>query len=699
MRLRSGIGKATTWLVIGLALLQFPTVSFARGGRGGGGFGGGGFGGGRMGGGGFGGGRSFGGGGFRGGNFSGGSAFRGGNFGGGNFGGARMGGGNFAPRQSFSAPSQSFRSPSMGSSQFGSNLGSSQVGRGVNSQGLGTTVRSGGIGGGQSPRIQAGQNFSGPRTGQTLGLQPNRSLYGGGAGGVGQPGGIGSPGLSNRSGPTALANRSTVGFGNGSRQIGNQQLSTRIGSQTTGIRSGQFGNQQFAQFQRNGNFANHTGNWGQNWNNNFNNSFNNNFSNNTWQNNYRNTVVNQNNFYGGWYGGPWGGAWGYGWGYPYWPLAVAWGLGALFSPWGYGGYGYGGYGYGGYGAYYNPYVAYGVPVYVTTLDPGYYTVPLSLPESTEPPKQVDPQREAAFRMVEDGRALFLKGDYKGALAKYDAAIPDLKNDPLVHELRALALFALGDYGESAATLNSLLAVAPGMNWFSMRNQYPDVATYTSHLRALEGFLRDNPNNAAARFVLGYHYLVTNYPDAAARQFAKVVELEPKDAVAKKLLDSLTKSTKKETMPTPLPAEANAFQTELVGRWVAKSDDGSEFQVSFDNAGGFIWNATPKKGDPVKQTGRFTATPDRLILDSSTKNDSLISRVESLGPDHFRLWLTDESSLSFHREGAPATPPSGSGSPIPPRAGIPSNEPTPIVPKPSQDDEPADAVIPGKVKGI
>lgn len=697
MRLSSGIGKATTWLVMGLALLQFPAMSFARGGRGGGGgFGGGG----RMGGGGFGGGRSFGGGGFSGGRsfggggFSGGG-FRGGNFGGGNFGGsARMGGGNFSPRQSFSAPSQSFRSPSMGSSQFRSNLGSSQAGRGLSSQGLGATVRDGGVGGAQGARIQPGQNFSGARTGQTLGgLQPNRALYGGNAGGAGQlggrgPSGVGNRGLSNSGGATALANRNTAGFGSGSQRIGNQQRSTRIGSQATGFRGGQFGNQQFAQFQRNGNFANRTGNWGtqngfrnQNWSNNFNNNFNNN----TWQNNYRNIVVNQNNFYGGWYGGPWGGAWGAGWGYPFWPFAVGWGLGAMFSPWGFG------------GGYFNPYVGYGTPVYATVLEPTYYAVPVAIADTTEPPQQVDPRREAAFRMVEDGRALFMKGDYQGALAKYDAAIPDLKDDPLVHELRALTLFALGDYAESAATLNSLLAVAPGMNWFSMRNQYPDVATYTAHLRALEGFLRENPNNAAARFVLGYHYLVTNYPEAAAKQFAKAVELEPKDAVAKKLLDSLTKTEKKETMPTPLPAEGGGIQTELVGRWVAKSDDGSEFRVSFDNAGGFIWNATPKQGDPVKQTGRFTATPDRLILDSSTKDDSLIARVESRGPDHFRLWLTDDSSLNFHREGA--GPPPATGAPIPPRAGIPANEPTPIEPTPLKDDAPADAVIPGKVKGI
>jgi tetratricopeptide (TPR) repeat protein len=321
---------------------------------------------------------------------------------------------------------------------------------------------------------------------------------------------------------------------------------------------------------------------------------------------------------------------------------------------------------------------------------------------------VDPKKEAAFALVEEGRKLFLAGDYQGALAKYDAAIPDLKDDPIVHELRALALFALGDYHEAAATLNALLAVAPGMDWQSMRNQYPDVATYTKQLRALEQFLRDHPDDAAARFVLGYHYLVTNFADAAAKQFEKVVELEPRDAVAKKLLDSLTKDKKPASPDTTPPAAADGTspETDLVGNWIAKGDDGSEFDLTLMQDGNFTWVVTPPKGNVVKQTGTFTATADRLILDADGQETTLMARVESRGPDHFRFWITDDANLKFHREGVnspePAPTVKAEDSGTLPEAPIPQKSAPPATPEaeekappalelPSPSEDPADAV--------
>ncbi len=399
--------------------------------------------------------------------------------------------------------------------------------------------------------------------------------------------------------------------------------------------------------------------------------------------------------------------WGWGWGYPFWGRSLFWGLGGFFSPWwGWGG-GWGGYGgYGGYASYYNPYCVYGSQYgYVSPLGTDYYTQPVAIAEATQ---TQDPKMVAAFQLVEDGRALFLKGDYQGALAKYDTAIPDLKGDPVVHELRALALFALGDYHEAAATLNALLAVAPGMDWASMRNQYPDVTTYTTQLRKLEAFLRENPDDAAARFVLGYHYLVTNFPDVALKQFQRVVELEPRDAVAKKMVETLSKG-KSTTTPAPtIDNQANApIETDLVGSWLAKTDDGTQFALVLNDAGDFTWTVTPQKGNPVKQTGKYTITPDRLILDAAGQNDTLMARVESRGPHHFRFWVTDDGSLAFHREGVntPEPPQAASKSnaaalpsaPIPPRAGIPADpaaDKLPVISLPSPTPiNPADATVP------
>ncbi len=673
-------------------------------------------------------------------NFGGGRGFSAPRMGGGNFSAPRMGGSFSAPRmgnqgnfggRGFS-PAPSFRAPSMNVPQMrGGNLGGAPAMRNFNSPNIGNAFRGGQTGGPNGMRIQPGPNFPGGQNfGRMTNIQPNRGLYGRG-------GNFGPPGIAGRMqqgfGQTArigslphTAGRAPVfgntrGFNQGwnGRQIGQMPFGGRR------IGGGNFGNagwgrgNNFAQFQgrRGGwNQWNGGGNWGINRGNWHNVGWNNGWNRGNWGANYRNVAIN-NNYYG-WYNRPWGGGWGWGWGgwYPFYRSAFFWGLGPFFSPWGWGGgwgggygLGYGGFYGGGYGPYFNPYCAYGTQIdYVSPLGGDYYTQPLTLPQATvtQNDNNLDPQTRAAYALVEQGRQLFRGGDYRGALAKYDAAIPDLKTDPVVHELRALALFALADYHEAAATLNALLAVAPGMDWTSMRNQYPDLATYTNQLRALEGFIRENPNDAAGRFVLGYHYLVTNYPEAALVQFQKVVELEPKDVVAKKMVETLQKKDDSQPNPAGEAAVDPALQTDLVGRWRAKSKDGTTFDVTFDDAGGFVWKAAPPQGPAAEQSGKYTATPDRLILDPTAEQDSLISKVESRGPDHFRLWLTDEAYLAFRRDGVNTPEPEVVGKPDPAApvlkpAPIPQRVPAPPLPaNPGikvplpEEDPPADASPPG-----
>ncbi len=45
---------------------------------------------------------------------------------------------------------------------------------------------------------------------------------------------------------------------------------------------------------------------------------------------------------------------------------------------------------------------------------------------------------------------------------------------MIHEVYALSLFAIGDYEAAAATLNALLASAPGMDWTSVSSLYGDI---------------------------------------------------------------------------------------------------------------------------------------------------------------------------------------------------------------------------------
>src|SRR5262249_36941989 len=68
--------------------------------------------------------------------------------------------------------------------------------------------------------------------------------------------------------------------------------------------------------------------------------------------------------------------------------------------------------------------------------------------------------------------------------------------------------------------------------------YPDVSIYTEHLRALEGFCKENPDSAAARFVLAYMYLTQGHAAAAIEQLKHVVALQPKDTVSANLIKQL-----------------------------------------------------------------------------------------------------------------------------------------------------------------
>ena len=83
----------------------------------------------------------------------------------------------------------------------------------------------------------------------------------------------------------------------------------------------------------------------------------------------------------------------------------------------------------------------------------------------------------------------------------------------------------------------------------MSSLYPDVDTYTQQLRKLEAYTNDKPTDAAGRFVLAYHYLVVGHTDAAIGELKAVVESQPSDKVAQRMLDAL------QPKEPPPPAEA------------------------------------------------------------------------------------------------------------------------------------------------
>ncbi|NDC63538.1 MAG: hypothetical protein EBZ59_06020 [Planctomycetia bacterium] len=385
-----------------------------------------------------------------------------------------------------------------------------------------------------------------------------------------------------------------------------------------------------------------------------------------WGNHWHDGYVNP--AYHGWYSGCWNGQWGGGYGGGWWaPFAfgaATWGALSAVSGWG---LGYGVLGYGG--GYVNPYYS-AIPSTVVAASPYDYSQPVVVnnyypaessgqTSPTDVPTAPPPANTDANAAVEAGLASFKSGDYAAALASFDKAVKLSPKDSIIHEVRALALFASGRYPEAAATLNAVLAAAPGMDWTTISNVYGSVDAYTSHLRKLEDFCRSNPENAAAHFVLGYHYLVGGHADMAAEALRVVVKTQPGDMVARRLLDAITppaeappaaaEATAK-AADTPAPA---APETDLVGTWKATvGKDSVVLTITEDSR--FTWRASPDGRPAVELSGDLSSSRDAIAL-RTEKAGTMEGTVVSKGPDAFEFMLSgaprEAKPLLFQRQTA------------------------------------------------
>lgn len=399
---------------------------------------------------------------------------------------------------------------------------------------------------------------------------------------------------------------------------------------------------------------------------------------NSWQSNYVNPGY-------GWYNGCWNGGWNNGWGSSWWtPFALGaatTGLVTTAANWGLGS-GLLGYANG----YANPYYT-SVPATVVAASPYDYSqpivvnnyIPVETPtavvadapaQAAAPP--VEPPQPDTTGLADEALAAFRRRDYGAALAKLDRAVQRSPGDTVLHEVRGLCLFALGRYPEAAAVLNAVLAVAPGMDWTTLSGLYDDVDDYTQQLRNLEAACRADQLSAANHFVLAYHYLVGGHADLAADALEVVVEQQPGDAVAKRLLDAIVPpeppapagkatgtdgagavnggETKAEPRDGAEAAKA-APETDLVGRWKAvMGDDAIELVVAEDFT--FTWKAVPKGKPAVELTGTLSTTADIIALESE-KAGAMVAKVKSQGPDAFEFSLAgapkDAPPLQFERQ--------------------------------------------------
>lgn len=306
---------------------------------------------------------------------------------------------------------------------------------------------------------------------------------------------------------------------------------------------------------------------------------------------------------------------------------------------------------GGYYQYSNPY--YISDSFAPAVD--YYSTPIIV--DTYDPSDYEADQEPGLAEFDRARQEFKAGAYQTALEWTEQALMERSQDPVIHEFRALCLFAVGEYRKTAVVLNSLLATSPGWNWRTMANLYPSTRDYEVQLRALERFRNEHPNDASSRFVLAYHYLVTGSTEAAQSQLERVVKLEPNDQVAARLLRGLTGETANAPpQPPPVALQPVApmpdLEADLAGNWKATREDGSTFQLDISEDGTFRWIVTDKSQREETIEGDMTVADDVLVL-QGTGGGTMVGRVLAQDADRFTFTLIggpeDDHGLLFVRQ--------------------------------------------------
>jgi len=211
------------------------------------------------------------------------------------------------------------------------------------------------------------------------------------------------------------------------------------------------------------------------------------------------------------------------------------------------GYGYDASGYGsGYSSgYSNPYSTGSAAtvsdsgVNAASADANSSTTPTTGNET--PTSSRDDASATVTQRMDMAMRAFKGGHYAAAQKECEQAIELQKTNDNLHEFRALCQFAQGNYKDAAATLHTLLAAGPGWNWSTVSAFYASAQSYTTQLRTLERFIRENATDAAARFVAAYHYFVIDARDAALHQLREVATLQPQDKLSAGIVQALEKA--------------------------------------------------------------------------------------------------------------------------------------------------------------
>ncbi len=254
--------------------------------------------------------------------------------------------------------------------------------------------------------------------------------------------------------------------------------------------------------------------------------------------------------------------------------------------------------------------------------------------------------EKGGQLMNDAREAFLAGNYEAASRIIAQAAQEMPKNHNVLQFRSLTLFAMGDYSNAAGAAHVALTGGPGWNWTTLRSFYNEKETYTAQLRKLEETRKENPKAAELRFLLGYHYLMMSHVDAAAKELAIAVELEPRDELSKKLLNAISKKTgnsyeaapeqEEDVVPTPpappeIPESTTTEKTvsTLIGIFKASPAEGVNFKLELKADGKFTWGVENPQGKN-EFSGTFQIENNMITLTREKDGEKMVAIITPEG---------------------------------------------------------------------
>jgi len=275
--------------------------------------------------------------------------------------------------------------------------------------------------------------------------------------------------------------------------------------------------------------------------------------------------------------------------------------------------------------------------YTTYMNP-YVDITVKKPPKPEPGTEAG--KALATKRFDEARAQFAKRGYGKALTLMNEALRMNPDDRELLEFRALCYFAQRRYPQAAADLHPVLSEGPGWDWATMLALYRNRKSYETNLRGLESYVKSNARNAASRLVLAYHYLVAERTLYAKDLLAEVIRLEPKDVVAKDLLEMIENKDEKsdepetptadEEEPEVVPALPEDF--DATGTWRATPKEGGNIVLVFTKEKKFTWQLV-RPGKTAEFAGDYMFDRSRVLLEDLDAG-ALIGRITPDGKDAF-----------------------------------------------------------------